>query len=336
MIENMNPMDLFQILNDSSKIIKEKLDLPYLEALIHSAENLIDQGTIYNEGNVLTPDTVKELENLYADVNLEEFSPEDIRKAMQIALLTGMKEDFVQPNHQMTPDSLGTLIAYLMEIIATPTNNIHIADLSVGTGNLLLTVNHFLKNEADREITLSGVDNDDLMLSLASTNSTIQRTPINLLYQDALTNLFIQPADITVSDLPIGYYPITDKLDEFATRFEEGYSYSHYLLIEQAMKYLTDSGFGFFLLPNNSFNDENISTLVDYLHEVAYIQGIIQLPREIFANEESQKSIFIVQKKGDNAAQMGEVLMVNAPNFKDYEGMKQFLGEINKWKQDNL
>src|SRR5699024_11936114 len=62
--------------------------------------------------------------------------------------------------------------------------------------NLLLTISHFLNQVPNREITLSGVDNDELMLSLASTNSAIQRTPINLIYQDALTNLLLQPADI--------------------------------------------------------------------------------------------------------------------------------------------
>src|SRR5699024_5671567 len=201
-------MNLFHTLDESTKVLKKELDIPYLEALIHSAENLIDNGTVYNEGDILSEAIVKELENLYKEVELKEFDPETIRQAMQIALLRGMKEDYIQPNHQMTPDSLGSLIAYLIEIIAEPQQDIHIADLTVGTANLLLTISHFLNQVPNREITLSGVDNDELMLSLASTNSAIQRTPINLIYQDALTNLLLQPADIMVADLPIGYYPM--------------------------------------------------------------------------------------------------------------------------------
>src|SRR5699024_7757533 len=153
------------------------------------------------------------------EVELKEFDPETIRQAMQIALLRGMKEDYIQPNHQMTPDSLGSLIAYLIEIIAEPQKDIHIADLTVGTATLLLTISHFLNQVPNREITLSGVDNDELMLSLASTNSAIQRTPINLIYQDALTNLLLQPADIMVADLPIGYYPMEETISNFKTRF---------------------------------------------------------------------------------------------------------------------
>lgn len=330
-------MDLFRTLDNSTKLLKEELELPYLEALIHTAENLIDNGTVYNEDNVLPEKLVKELEELYEEVELEDYQPEMIRQAMQIALLRGMKEDYVQPNHQMTPDSIGSLIAYLIEIIVEPEGSIHLADLSVGTGNLLLTVYHFLNQAKGREMTLTGVDNDELMLSLASTNTTIQRTPVNLIYQDALTNLLVQPADVMVSDLPIGYYPVEEQITDFQTRFseKEKRSYSHYLLIEQAFNYLKGGGYGFFLLPSNAFDDENISVLVKYLQDVGYIQGIIQLPREIFANEESRKSIFVVQKKGTDAKQMGEVLLSNAPDFKDFEAMKSFLGEITEWKKEN-
>ena len=331
-------MNLFHTLDESSKILKEALEIPYLEALIHSAENLIDNGTVYNEEGLLSEDIVKELEEVYQEMDLEQYTPETIRQAMQIALLRGMKEDFVQPNHQMTPDSIGLLISYLIEIIAEPKDKIHVADLTVGTANLLLTVSHFLNQASNREIKLSGVDNDELMLSLASTNSAFQRTPINLVYQDALTNLLLQPADIMVADLPIGYYPVEDTITDYTTHFEEKgeRSYSHYLLIEQAMNYLTEGGYGFFLLPSNIFNDEKVSVLVNYLQEVGYMQGIIQLPREIFANEDSRKSVFVVQKKGNGAAQIGEVLMSNAPDFKDFDAMKTFLGEISEWKKSNI
>lgn len=330
-------MDLFHTLDNSTKLLKEELDIPYLEALIHTAENLIDQGTVYNEDNLLPKKQVEELEKLYEEVELEAYKPEMIRQAMQISLLRGMKEDYIQPNHQMTPDSIGSLIAYLIEIIAEPEGELHLSDLSVGTGNLLLTIYHFLNQAENREMTLTGVDNDELMLSLASTNTTIQRTPVNLVYQDALTNLLIQPADIMVSDLPIGYYPVEEQVSDYQTKFPEKdkRSYSHYLLIEQAFNYLKDGGFGFFLLPSNAFDDENISVLVDYLQDVGYVQAIIQLPREIFANEDSRKSVFVLQKKGADAKQMGDVLLSNAPDFKDFEAMKSFLGEISKWKKEN-
>ncbi len=333
----VNEMSLFQILDESTKILEKELDTAYLEALIHSAENLIDEGKVYNEEGTLSKEVVEKLTVLYKDVELEKFEPETIRKAMQFALLRGMKEDNIQPNHQMTPDSLGNLIAYLIEIIVEPSEMIHLADLTVGTGNLLLTVNHFLNQASNRKILLSGIDNDELLLSIASTNSAIQRTPINLQYQDSLSNLLLNPADIIVSDLPIGYYPITEGLSDYKTAFteEDEKSYSHYLLIEQSLNYLKDSGFGFFLLPSDLFNDPKISVLLNYLNEAAYIQALIELPKELFANEKSRKTVVVIQKKGADAKQMGDVLLTSAPDFKNFEAMKLFLGEVNEWKKQN-
>lgn len=332
-----NEINLFHILDESTQLLEKKFDIAYLEALIHSAENLVDAGTVYNEDNALSEEVVKKLTMLYEKVNLEDYEPETIRKAMQLAFLKGMKKDYVQVNHQMTPDSLGTLIAYLIEIIVQPTKKFHLADLTVGTGNLLLTVYHFLKQEADREIILSGIDNDELMLSLASTNSAIQRTKINLHYQDALSNLLLEPVDIMVSDLPVGFYPLDERASQYETCFaEEGQlSYSHYLLIEQAMNYLKEDGYGFFLLPSNLFKDEKVSVLINYLNKAAYIQAVIELPHELFMNEDSRKSVLVVQKKGNEAKQMGEILLTSAPNFKNLEAMKIFLGEINEWKKEN-
>lgn len=331
-------IDLFHTLDNSTKALKDKLEIPYLEALIHSAENLIDNGSVYNEEGILSDDIVNALEKIYQEVELDKFEPETIRKAMQLAILRGIKEDYVQPNHQMTPDSIGSLIAYLIEIIAEPQKNIHLTDLTVGTGNLLLTINHFLNQAPNRVIELTGVDNDELMLSLASTNSTIQRTAINLFYQDALTNLLITPSDVTVADLPIGYYPVEETIKDYETRFtgKGEKSYSHYLLIEQSINYLKDNGYGFFLLPSNAFNDEKFTVLAHYLKDVGYMQAVIQLPRAIFKTEESRKSVFVIQKKGDSAKQVNEVLFSNAPDFKDMEAMKSFLGEITNWKKDNI
>ena len=331
-------IDLFHTLDNSTKILQKTLDIPYLESLIHSAENLIDKGSVYNEDGVLSDDVVRDLQAHYDEVDLEDFDPETIRKAMQLAILRGIKEDYIQPNHQMTPDSIGSLIAYLIEIIAEPQENIHLADLTVGTGNLLLTIHHFLKQAPNREIALTGVDNDELMLSLASTNSTFQQTPMDLYFQDALENLLVQPADVIVADLPIGYCPLVETITDYKTRFTEKdeKSYSHYLLVEQSMNYLKDGGYGFFLLPSNAFSDEKFSVLANYLKEVGYMQAVIQLPREIFANENSRKSVFVVQKKGDHADQVSEVLFSNAPDFKNLDAMKSFLGEITKWKQENI
>ncbi|MDN6731832.1 MAG: class I SAM-dependent methyltransferase, partial [Atopostipes suicloacalis] len=264
-----NDSKLFEIFDESTKIIVEALNISYLEGLIHSVENLMDKGQVYNEEKNLSENTVEKLKNLYKNIDLTNYNRESLANAMQLTLLKAMKEDYIQSNHQMTPDSIGNLMAYLIEVIVEPTEKIHLADLSVGTANLLLTVYHFLNQDKKREIELSGIDNDELMIAAASTNSAIQNTKIYLQYQDSLSNILLNPVDIMISDLPIGYYPLEDRAKKFQTHFpkENQKSYSHYLLIEQSINYLKDSGYGFFLMPTNLFNDKNIKVLVNYLNE---------------------------------------------------------------------
>ena len=45
------------------------------------------------------------MKKIYEGTNLSIFTVKMIRKAFQLAILKGMKES-VQPNHQMTPDSI--------------------------------------------------------------------------------------------------------------------------------------------------------------------------------------------------------------------------------------
>ena len=49
-----------------------------------------------------------------------------------------MKES-VQPNHQMTPDTIGMFIGYLLKKFIK-NNTYRLLDPAVGTGNLLTTV----------------------------------------------------------------------------------------------------------------------------------------------------------------------------------------------------
>lgn len=331
-IMSFKPNDLFNTLDQSASILKEEFDTSYLEALIETGENLLDNKTVRVENKKPSKLSVDTLTNLYKELHLEDMTSEEIRQGIQLAILKGTKEDFLQPNHQMTPDSIGSLMAYLIEVIASPKKEgIHLADLSVGTGNLLFTVYHFLK-QGDREIKASGVDNDDLLISLAATSAALQNVPLQLTHQDALQNLLIHPIDILVSDLPIGYYPLDEHARQFASSFKEGHSYSHFLLIEQGLKYLSKGGFGFYLVPANLFESQEARDLLTYIQSIGHFQGFIQLSKELFRNEQSRKVILVLQKQGENTKQAKEVLLANAPEFKDVEAMKEFIGEINQWK----
>lgn len=324
---------LYTVLLGSTQLIKEDLDSTFIEAFIETGENLLDNGDVHVEEGLPQPGTRDKLKDLYDSISIEEYTLEEKKKSVQMMLISIVKEDQLQTNHQPTPDGIGVILSYFIELFFERDKPLHIADLSVGSGNLIYTLFTTLFSE-NKQLKLTGVDNDELLISLASTISALLDIPVHLMHQDALQPLLLDPVDLMISDLPVGYYPKDVKADEFQTRFEEGYSYSHYLLIEQGFKYLKESGYAFYLLPTNVFESEEVKSLLKYVHSVGHVQGIVHMPLEWFSSAKARKSLFIVQKKGENSKQVSEVLVSDVPNIKDQEAFKAFILNIKKWKKE--
>ena len=210
------------------------------------------------------------------DFTVEGTTKEDIRKAMQIAILKGMRKS-AQTNHQMTPDTLGLLVGHFVEQCfeeRLSKETISIADPAVGTGNLLLTVMNLL----DGKVEATGVEVDELLIRLAAATADLTEQPVTLYRQDALQDLLANPADAVVCDLPVGYYPNDEVALDYELCAAEGMSYAHHLFIEQSVNYTKDGGYLFFVVPANLFESEQSKQLHKYIKEHAWIQAIIQLP----------------------------------------------------------
>lgn len=261
---------------------------------------------------------------------MAKYSKEEIRKAFQLVILKGMKEN-TQPNHQMTPDSIGILFGYLVQKFYT-SEELRLLDLAVGTGNLLTTA---MNHQVGKNIAAYGVDIDDLLLQLALVNANLQEQPIEFFNQDSLEHLFIDPVDVVVSDLPVGYYPNDIRANEFKVKAEDGHTYAHHLFIEQSINYVKPGGYAFFVIPNNLFESEQAAKLHDYIKEEVHIQAIMQLPETLFKNKQSAKSILILQKKGNNIVAPKQVLLAKVPSFSNMRAMEQVLSELDTWIQAN-
>lgn len=332
---SLSYQELFEKIDESVELLSKNSEFSYLESLLETGENLNDNGNVFVNDGFPTEDLKSKLESVYQGIDLANFEPEEIRRAFQLALIKGSKEDYIQPNHQITPDSIASFIAYLIEIIVGPGQDISIADLSIGTGNLLWAIYHFL-NSDKRQVKLYGVDNDELLLSIASMMSELQEIDTELIHNDALHNLLLEPVDLMISDLPVGYYPVDDHAEKFETSSDEGHSYSHHLLIEQSLHYLKDGGFGFFIVPHDLFETGESQALLRHIQNVGHMQGFIHLSQTMFKNEQSRKSILILQKQSEESKQASEILLANAPAFSDANEMKEFLGEINLWKKEQF
>ncbi|NRD76115.1 class I SAM-dependent methyltransferase [Bacillus sp. BRMEA1] len=323
----MSPIEqLFTLFNETAISLQEELGYSYLEALAETGENLFHGSILQEELSELA---VKRLSKQYSEIHLERFSPEEIRRAFQLVILKGMKEN-VQPNHQMTPDTVGMLVAYLAgKFIKEP--SFRLLDPAVGTGNLLMTV----LNHISKEISAVGVDIDDILLKLAYVNANLQGHPVQFFNQDSLEPLFIDPVDGVVADLPVGYYPNDIRAAEYQLKAESGHSYSHHLFIEQSVLHTKPGGYLFFVIPNSLFESDQAGKLHEFIKDHVFVQGLLQLPISMFKNTQAAKSIFIVQKKGEGITAPKQALLANLPNLSKRQEMDKILSEIETWFKEN-
>ncbi len=292
--------------NHTTKIQKEQ-ENAYLESLLTTTENWLD--------GIIKPE---------ADA-----SKEEVRKALQLAVLKGMKEH-IQPHHQMTPDALGLLVGYLVELFVKKEQAI-ILDPAVGTGNLLLTVMNYL----DGHMTGAGVELDDLLIRIASNAGNLVEQPITFYLQDALQPLLIDPVDVVVSDLPVGYYPDDETAATYELKADEGMTYAHHLFIEQSLKHTAEGGYLFFIVPKALFESEHASQLHSFLKKHAHIQSVMELPESLFKNSAHAKGILVLQKKKEGIKAPKEVLLARVPNMSKPESMSKFFSQVTNWFKEN-
>ena len=300
---------IFNYVNKRATEIEQSEQLTYLDALIETLEQTLD-----------------------GDYNwqVEGATQEDMRKAIQIAILKGMRQGS-QPNHQMTPDSLGLLVGYFVEQFyekELESGTIDIFDPAVGTGNLLITVMNLFTGK----VRATGVEVDETLIRFAAATADLVNQPVTLYRQDALEKLLIDPVDAVVCDLPVGYYPNEEVALDYELCASEGMSYAHHLFIEQSMNHLKPGGYGIFLAPVNLFESDQAKQLHKYLKNNTWIQAIIQLPDGMFSSRVHEKCIVILQKKSDELKSPKEVLLAKVPKMSNKQALSLFFEKVQIWK----
>ncbi|WP_429633807.1 class I SAM-dependent methyltransferase [Anoxybacillus kestanbolensis] len=319
---------LFTVIDETATWLQEELKCSYLEAVAETGENIFHEDVLQEEVSELLK---KRLKKAYQSISLHDWKNEHIRKALQLAMLKGMKE-YVQPHHQMTPDAVSVFIGYLVDEFTKTHFSLSLLDPAIGTGNLMTAVLNQLTNKKARSY---GADADDLLLKLAYVNANLQQHEIQLFHQDSLKPLFIEPVDVVVCDLPIGYYPDDENAKSFRLHAKSGHSYAHYLFIEQSIRYTKEGGYLFFLIPNMLFTSDESRELHALIKEETFIQGLLQLPLSMFKNEAAAKSIFILQKKGTYAKAPKQALLAQLPSFSNKQAMQAMVLKLEQWLKEN-
>jgi len=328
--------EAFYLYLEGIQLLQGALKTSFLDAYIETIENIIDGYQVRVVDGVPNEQSVDNLNDNYQKIKQISLNAEEKRKLSQLLLLKGMQSEPIQPNHQLTPDSIGFLFVFLIEqLYPNKSETYTILDLTAGMGNLLLTILTNLRLN-DYQLKGIGVDNDETLLAICAANSQWIGEEVTLYHQDSLQDLLVDPCDVVFGDLPIGYYPMDDNAKQFITGVDSGHSFAHHLLLEQSMAYVKKNSFGLFLVPSNFLETDQSDQLKKWLSgEEIFLQGIIQLPTELFKNEATQKSILLLQRQGEKAKQVPQVLLAKLETLKDPKAVVAFFNEFKQWQKES-
>ncbi|WP_430784770.1 class I SAM-dependent methyltransferase [Virgibacillus flavescens] len=319
----MNKMeDLYEQIDTITEMIQQHKDEPYLDSLADTLESLME-----NDLNTsISAELNSEIQDQLKRVKLSSYSSDEIRKATQLAILKGMKGS-TQQQHVMTPDTIALLVGYLAGKVMNTKEQMRIFDPASGTGNLLATVIQHLGGNASGY----GSEIDPTLIKLSVLHANLQQLSIDFFHQDSLRPFLLDPVDLVVSDLPVGYYPDDVNAAEYKLKADEGHSYSHHLFIEQAVNYVQDGGYLVFIIPEFLFESDQADKLRAYLHDYAHIVGVLHLPESTFKSKNNAKSILLLQKKGLKTEAPKQPLLVKLPSLKNTKAMEDILSQMNSW-----
>lgn len=313
---------LFEWMDKTTHMIEQHQNESYLDSLGIVLDMLFYQQVSSEFDDILEMKLMKQLQH----VNMESFSREEINKATQLVILKGMRNG-IQPNHQMTPEAIALFIGYLAAKFMQSKDPIRIFDPVCGTANLFTIV----LNQLQRKFQAYASEVDPTLIRIAAGNANLQKLSIEFFHQDSLRPFMIDPVDLLVADLPVGYYPNEDIANLYQLKADEGHSYAHHLLIEQSINYTKEAGYLFFLIPEFLFNSEQSERLYTYLSKHAHIVGVIKLPESAFISKKDIKSILILQKKGTHTKGPKQPLLVDLPSFSNEAAMADIMNKINQW-----
>lgn len=321
-MEQKRVEELFLLMDEMAEAIHQEMDMPYIDSLADTLELLFMREPVQE----LSEKFANQLLEKATKLEIDTFKKEEIRKAIQLASLKGMKEA-TQQQHYVTPDTVALFIGYLSEKLTKKQKDIRLLDPAAGTGSLLTAVRNRLENAG----AIFGSEVDATLIKIAVMSANLQKTEAQFFHQDSLAPLPLETVDLIVSDLPVGFYPDDIQARDYQLRKEEGHSFSHHLFIEQSLRYAKEGAFLLFVIPNFLFESDGAVELNRFLKENADIIGLVQLPESLFKAEENAKSIFVIRKKGKHTKVPKQALLVRLPSFKNARAVDDILTQINEW-----
>lgn len=308
MINQKNIQLFYDIVDQCITILQNKAKQNYFDALILSCNSILDSDIDLP----IEQDDKIEINRLIQTIQDISFQKEEIRKSLQLLILRGFKQSN-QSNQDITPDTIGIFVSFLIGKLYDKDRWNVIFDPLVGTGNLITTIG----NQFNQLLTLVGVDHKEQNYKLARMMFEMMSYEDEVYFQDTFTfnNL---SADVIVTD-----FPNSELQDEL---------YFPYEVIKHHSSNLREDGYFISVIQNDFFDIAGANTFREVILNDYRIIGLIQLPLSMFKG--MGKSILILQKgKAKNTSQEN-FLLAEIPSFDDEEGVKIAINRINKWIEE--
>lgn len=313
--------NLYDIVDEMAMLLVEHGNLAYLDALCAASNNIMAADVLQE----VDMEIEIKLFGLGKQLSEMEFEVEEVRKALQLTLLKGMKADHV-PLDEMTPDSIALIIGHLVAKLMPTFNQRALADFTSGTGNLLTAV---LNTFSEAPTRIYGVDVDYKMLELSKMMADMQDYDVQFFHQSSTRAMAIPQVDVIIGDLPTS--PLVEAADLHSKLADAGCQYLPYLLIENHLNYLVDGGYGIYVIGNDLFSHEYAAKFHEILTARAEVGMLLQLPESLFKDASKQKSILVIRKYGKDLKKVQEVLVGNFPDFGNIEEFRKMLTKLEKW-----
>lgn len=333
----VNIPEQFQTIDSIVQKVKQSEGVSQRQALVQVLATLNEQELTAKDKEVLSADSQLAMEKLFT-IDWSSFSFQEKRHILQLLILKADKEDKIPANEQLTPDGIG----YLLGDLVAKTANVKkangqvatITDMTVGSANLLWTVQEVL-GSTDVEVKTTGIDVVDSQLALASVTADLLSDNQADFFLGDVVNLptgELLPADVVIGDLPIGYYP-NEAPAGFVTAFKDGKSYAHFLMIEQALNLLKEDGWAYLVVPADILSGAHHESILKLLSNKAQLKAFLTLPQSFFQKKEQQKAILVIRHS--SATPKTEVMLGQYPSVKESKALEEFLQDLGDWGKLN-
>ncbi|KGH33402.1 class I SAM-dependent methyltransferase [Lactococcus cremoris] len=299
----------FELVVENITKLSGKLDTDFYDAFV-------EQNAAFLDG---TDQGIVELSVNNDKLRQLNLSNKEWQKLFQFVLLKGSQVAPLQANHAMTPDAIGLIFNFIIEHL-NKNSELRLIEFGSGMGNLAET----LLVNLNKKVDYVGFEVDDLLLDLSASMAEIMGSHAEFMQIDAVQKRLMEPADVVVSDLPIGFYPDDEVAKNFEVAAADGHTFAHHLLIEQSFNYLKDGAFAVFLAPEDLLTSVQGPLLKEWISKHGSIMAVITLPSSLFNAD--AKAIYVLKKGSAAHATFAHPLS----SLTDRESLEIFMEEFTK------